>query len=55
VTGATLAGQLAGIYHDTTGGGLYYDADGVGGAAGVRFASLNGGLALNSLEFTVIE
>jgi Ca2+-binding RTX toxin-like protein len=37
VTGAT-AGQGAGIYYDTTTGSMYYDADGFGGAVGVKFA-----------------
>jgi Ca2+-binding RTX toxin-like protein len=41
------------IYNSAT-GDLFYDADGVGGVAQVRFAHLSAGLALTASEFTVI-
>ena len=42
------------IIYDATTGVLLFDADGVGGAAGVEFAVLAGGLALTANEFLVI-
>jgi serralysin len=41
------------IIYDPATGALSYDADGAGGAAAVRFASLNSGLDLTSAHFTV--
>jgi Ca2+-binding RTX toxin-like protein len=41
------------IYNGTT-GALFYDADGVGGNAQVRFATLSAGLALTYLDFLVV-
>jgi Ca2+-binding RTX toxin-like protein len=41
------------IYDDVT-GALYYDADGVGAAAPIRFAQLGAGLALTHLDFLVV-
>ncbi|MFM2120507.1 MAG: hypothetical protein RL722_1975, partial [Pseudomonadota bacterium] len=46
LSGSTSAAQGVGIYHDTTTGALYYDADGAGALAGVRFATLAGNPAL---------
>lgn len=51
-TGATDADDRI-IYNNTT-GALFFDADGVGGAAAVQFASLSTGLALAATDFTVI-
>jgi hypothetical protein len=42
------------IIYDSTTGALYYDADGVGGAAAVQFATLSSGLGLGSTDFVVI-
>jgi len=41
------------IYNSAT-GALLFDVDGVGGAAGVQFATLTAGLALTSADFLVI-
>jgi Ca2+-binding RTX toxin-like protein len=41
------------IYQGAT-GNLFYDADGVGGAAQIQFASLTNGLAMSHNEFVVI-
>jgi uncharacterized protein (TIGR01370 family) len=40
--------------YDTDDGKLFYDADGVGGAAGVEFATLSTGLAMTNADFFVI-
>ncbi len=42
------------ISYDQFRGGLYYDADGAGGAAAVQFAQLQAGLALSPENFVVI-
>jgi Ca2+-binding RTX toxin-like protein len=42
------------IIYDGTTGALFYDADGVGGAAAVQFATLTPGLALTVSDFSVI-
>jgi Ca2+-binding RTX toxin-like protein len=41
LTGAA-AGQGAGIYYDSSTGSMYYDADGFGGNAAVKFATMAG-------------
>jgi len=41
------------IYNSVT-GALLFDADGVGGAAAVQFATVTAGLAMSASEFTVI-
>jgi Ca2+-binding RTX toxin-like protein len=41
------------LYNSTT-GSLFYDADGLGGTAAVKFASLATGLALTAADFVVI-
>jgi Ca2+-binding RTX toxin-like protein len=41
------------IYNDDT-GGLFFDQDGAGGAAQVRFATLDPNLALTNAEFFVV-
>jgi Ca2+-binding RTX toxin-like protein len=58
--GAGLTGSAsdldgAGIYYDTTAGALYYDADGFGGSAAVKFATLTGAPGLNSASFLIQE
>jgi Ca2+-binding RTX toxin-like protein len=55
LTGSTGAAQGAGIYYDTSSGSLYYDADGSGGVAGVKFATLTGAPTPASLHFVVLE
>jgi Ca2+-binding RTX toxin-like protein len=43
------------IIYDTSGGGLYYDADGLGGGAAIRFAQLTGApTGLTHADFVVI-
>lgn len=41
------------IYNSAT-GGLFYDADGTGAAAAVRFATVGTGLGLTNADFVVI-
>ena len=41
------------IYNSGT-GALYYDSDGVGGAAQIQFAQMSTGLALTNLDFLVV-
>ena len=42
------------IYYDTISGSLYYDKDGSGSAAAVKFATLTGAPALESTDFAVV-
>ena len=42
------------IIYNTSNGGLYYDADGVGGQAAVQFATLSGVPPLTAADFIVI-
>ena len=42
------------ILYDTDLGALYYDADGSGVGAAVRFATVSAGLALTNLDFVVV-
>ncbi len=41
------------VIYETDTGGLYFDSDGVGGAARVQFATLTAGLALTNADFFV--
>ncbi len=49
---ATDAGHR--IVYDSATGALYFDADGLGGAAQVQFAMLAAGLALTNNDFLVV-
>jgi serralysin len=51
-TSATTAAQR--FIHDSTTGDLYFDIDGVGGQAAVRFANIGAGTAIQSYDFFVI-
>jgi len=42
------------IIHETDTGTLFFDADGLGGAAGLRFAVLDPGMAVTQTDFLVI-
>jgi serralysin len=42
------------IIYETDTGNLFYDADGVGGVAGILFARLSPDLVLTSADFVVI-
>lgn len=42
------------IIYNSNSGSLFYDADGAGGAAAVKFATLSTGLALTAADFVVI-
>jgi Ca2+-binding RTX toxin-like protein len=42
------------IIYDSANGRLYFDADGLGGAAKIHFATLDAGLALTAADFIVI-
>ncbi|WP_442582829.1 S8 family serine peptidase [Mesorhizobium sp. ASY16-5R] len=42
------------IFYNSNSGSLFYDADGIGGAAAVKFASLATGLSLTAADFVVI-
>jgi Ca2+-binding RTX toxin-like protein len=55
VTGASVAGQTAGVYYNTSTGSLYYDADGFGGSAAVQFASLATKPVLTAASFSIGE
>lgn len=48
---ATTAGHR--IIYDNTSGDLFYDRDGTGGAAAIKFAELDVGLALTNADFFV--
>ena len=51
-TAATTAGHR--IVYNTANGALYFDADGVGGAAAVQFATLAGAPTVTAGEFFVV-
>lgn len=42
------------IVYNTTNGALYYDADGLGGADAIRFATLKGAPTLTNADFVVV-
>jgi Ca2+-binding RTX toxin-like protein len=42
------------IVYDSGSGALFYDSDGIGGAAAIRFATVNAGLALTAGDFLVV-
>jgi Ca2+-binding RTX toxin-like protein len=42
------------IVYDDTNGALFFDVDGAGGAAAVRFATVSAGLALTNNDFLVV-
>ena len=52
--GAAAADASDRIIYNSATGALYFDVDGVGGAAQVQFATLTAGLALTAADFTVI-
>jgi Ca2+-binding RTX toxin-like protein len=53
LTGSTGVAQGDGIYYDTNTGSLYYDADGSGSGAGVKFAVVSGVPALTAADFII--
>jgi Ca2+-binding RTX toxin-like protein len=52
--GAAAADATDRIIYDATNGRLYFDVDGLGGAAQIQFAKLSAGLALTAADFVVI-
>jgi Ca2+-binding RTX toxin-like protein len=42
------------MIYDSASGGLYYDGDGAGGAAAVKFAQLAAGLGLSQADFLIV-
>ena len=42
------------IMYDAATGALFFDADGLGGAAQVQFASVSAGLGITNAEFLVV-
>ena len=53
-TGAGAADASDRIIYNSLTGALFYDADGLGGAAQVQFATASTGLAMTNSEFVVI-
>jgi Ca2+-binding RTX toxin-like protein len=53
-TGASATQADDRIVYNSATGALLFDADGLGGAAAVQFATLAGGLALTSADFLVV-
>jgi Ca2+-binding RTX toxin-like protein len=51
--GASAADASDRIIYNSANGALYFDADGLGGTAQVRFANIGTGLALDNLDFVV--
>jgi serralysin len=54
VTGRAAVNSSQNIIYNSTSGGLFYDADGEGGAAAVQFATLTANLALTHNDFLII-
>jgi Ca2+-binding RTX toxin-like protein len=52
--GPTAADATDRIIYDDDTGGLFFDRDGVGGAAQVRFATLDADLAMSNADFLVV-
>lgn len=52
--GATAPAGSAQVIYDTNTGNLWFDADGIGGVAGVRFAQLQGAPAIIASDLEVI-
>jgi Ca2+-binding RTX toxin-like protein len=53
-TGAAAAEADDRIVYNGATGALYYDADGIGGAAQIQFGAMASGLALTNLDFVVV-
>jgi serralysin len=53
VIGASAADSSDRFIYNSTNGNLFYDSDGIGGAAQVQFAQLNAGLPLAASDFIV--
>ena len=52
--GAGAADASDRIIYDDDNGALFFDPDGLGGAAAVRFATLDAGLAMSNVDFLVV-
>lgn len=52
--GTAAVNSSQNIIYNSTSGGLFYDADGAGGAAAVQFATLTANLALTHNDFLII-
>lgn len=51
--GASATDTSQRIIYNSANGGLYYDTDGLGGAAQVQFAKLSTGLAMTNADFVI--
>lgn len=54
VVGTAAATGSQHVIYDTAAGALYFDADGVGGAAQVKFATVSANLSISAADFSVI-
>jgi Ca2+-binding RTX toxin-like protein len=54
VTGAAAQDANDRVIYNSGTGALFYDSDGVGGAAAIQFATVSAGLGLTSLDFLVV-
>jgi Ca2+-binding RTX toxin-like protein len=52
--GTATVNSSQNIIYNSASGGLFYDADGVGSAAAIQFATLSAGLALTHNDFLII-